>query len=73
MAQDFWNLFHVGSDSLKISTLDPAGIALAAIQELQKQNATLQDRVTQLEKQLWRLTQNQNASGEQANLIHETR
>jgi hypothetical protein len=36
MAQDFWSLFHLGEDSLAISTTDPAGIALAAIQELNK-------------------------------------
>jgi hypothetical protein len=36
MAQDFWNLFHLGEDSLGISTIDPDGIALAAIQELAK-------------------------------------
>lgn len=41
MAQDFWNQFHVGGDSLKISTIDPAGIALAAIQELAEQNREL--------------------------------
>ncbi len=37
MAQDFWNAFKVGGDSLKISTIDPSGVALAAIQELAKQ------------------------------------
>lgn len=41
MAQDFWNAFHAGSDSLKISTVDPDGVALAAIQELAKQNLNL--------------------------------
>ena len=34
MAQDFWKLFHLGEDRLGISTIDPDGIALAAIQEL---------------------------------------
>jgi hypothetical protein len=34
MAQDFWKLFHLGEDSLGISTIDPDGIALAAIKEL---------------------------------------
>ncbi len=37
MAQDFWNAFRVGGDSLRISTIDPSGVALAAIQELAKQ------------------------------------
>jgi len=34
MAQDFWKLFHLGEDSLGISTIDLSGIVLAAIQEL---------------------------------------
>jgi hypothetical protein len=36
MAQDFWKQFHLGDDSLGINEIDPAGIALAAIQELAK-------------------------------------
>lgn len=51
MAQDFWNLFHVGGDSLRISTIDPAGIALAAIQELAKQNQDLQKELATLRAQ----------------------
>ena len=50
MAQDFWNLFHVGSDSLKISTLDPDGIALAAIQELAKKVQEIDELKTRLAK-----------------------
>ena len=48
MAQDFWSAFHVGEDSLGISTLDPDGIALAAIQELHHQNQELQKELTAL-------------------------
>jgi hypothetical protein len=48
MAQDFWNLFHVGSDSLKISNLDPSGIALAAIQQLHKENQQLKAELNEL-------------------------
>jgi hypothetical protein len=48
MAQDFWNLFHVGDDSLSISTIDPGGIALAAIQELAKQNLKLEEELNLL-------------------------
>jgi len=33
-AQDFYAIFGVGKDDKSISTIDPAGIALAAIQEL---------------------------------------
>jgi Chaperone of endosialidase len=36
MAQDFHALFNVGVDDKSISSLDPAGIALKAIQEQQK-------------------------------------
>ena len=38
VAQDFYALFGVGSDDVSISTIDPAGIALAAIQELYKKS-----------------------------------
>jgi hypothetical protein len=41
MAQDFWTLFQLGEDSLGISTIDPDGVALAAIQELKKENDEL--------------------------------
>ncbi len=52
MAQDFWNAFHLGEDSLGISTIDPDGVALAAIQELAKQNRELEDRLKHLESML---------------------
>ena len=52
MAQDFWNLFHVGSDSLKISTIDPSGIALAAIQQLYIENQEVRKENLELQKQL---------------------
>jgi hypothetical protein len=68
MAQDFWNQFHLGDDSLSISTIDPDGIALAAIQELQKQNVALQKRVEQLEHQLQQPTAG-NTSADQTSII----
>jgi hypothetical protein len=37
MAQDFYRLFNVGVDNVSISSIDPAGIALIAIKEQQKQ------------------------------------
>ncbi len=49
-AQDFYKLFNVGIDDKGISTVDPAGITLAAIQELIKQNEDLKKRITTLEK-----------------------
>ena len=36
MAQDFYALFHVGENNTTISTIDPSGIALAAVKELNK-------------------------------------
>ncbi len=56
-AQDFYKLFGLGVNDKGISTVDPAGIALAAIQEQQKiidkqneQILQLQKRVEMLEK-----------------------
>ncbi len=45
MAQDFWNAFHLGESDTTISTLDPDGIALAAIQELAKENDLLKSEL----------------------------
>ncbi len=52
MAQDFWMQFHLGDDSLSISTIDPSGIALAAIQELAKRNEKLEARSTTMEAEI---------------------
>jgi len=50
-AQDFHALFGVGTDNKSISTIDPAGIALAAIQELHKRT----QRIDALESELGEL------------------
>lgn len=47
-AQDFRATFQVGEDDKTISALDPAGVALAGIQELYRQNRELKDEVAQL-------------------------
>ncbi len=52
MAQDFWRLFHIGDDSLSISTIDPDGVALAAIQELAKRNEKLEEEIALLRFQV---------------------
>ena len=62
MAQDFWSAFHVGEDSLGISTIDPDGIALAAIQELHHQNQELQKELTALQARLQTLEAAQQQS-----------
>ena len=48
MAQDFYSLFGVGDDDKRISTIDPDGVAFAAIQGL---NEELKDRDKKLENQ----------------------
>ncbi|HEX2897933.1 MAG TPA: tail fiber domain-containing protein, partial [candidate division Zixibacteria bacterium] len=47
-AQDFYKAFGVGNDDKTISTVDPSGIALAAIKELYKKSK----EVDELKKQL---------------------
>jgi FtsZ-binding cell division protein ZapB len=42
MAQDFAAAFRVGSDDTHITTVDESGVALAAIQELYRENQQLQ-------------------------------
>jgi len=49
MAQDFHALFGVGDDDKSISTIDPDGIALAAIKELHKVQKELTAKVQQIE------------------------
>ena len=58
MAQDFYKLFSLGVDDKGISTVDPSGIALAVIKELQKkieliekQHVLQQEQIGLLEKQ----------------------
>ena len=59
MAQDFYAIFGVGASDTRISTIDPPGIALAAIQglyekveEKEAQIAALQVHNSELEKRL---------------------
>jgi hypothetical protein len=52
MAQDFYNLFSLGNNDKSISTIDPAGIALAAIKEQQKQIEDLKQQNADLKKRL---------------------
>jgi trimeric autotransporter adhesin len=48
VAQDFHALFGVGADDRTITTLDPAGIALAAIQALHRTTQALEEKVAEL-------------------------
>jgi trimeric autotransporter adhesin len=51
-AQEFYKLFNVGTDDKGISTVDPAGIALAAIQEQQRIIEKQNERILLLEKRI---------------------
>lgn len=52
MAQDFYALFGTGANENGISTIDTAGVALAAIQALSVENAALKARLDQLETRI---------------------
>ena len=49
VAQDFHALFNVGGDDKAISTIDPAGIALAAIQALNQRTRQLEAKSREVE------------------------
>ena len=54
-AQDFYALFKVGSDDKSISSIDPAGIALVAIQELYKSTQKQSSEIEELKAQVSQL------------------
>jgi hypothetical protein len=60
-AQDFRATFGVGTDNKSISTIDPSGIALAAIKELNRQNLALQNQNQALKSELDELKQKVDA------------
>jgi hypothetical protein len=62
MAQDFSSVFKVGENDKTISTIDPDGIAFAAIQGLY---AELKDRDAKIERQQQQLTQLQRQFDQQ--------
>jgi hypothetical protein len=49
IAQDFHALFGLGPDDRTITTVDPAGVALAAIQELYRTTRALEEKTAELE------------------------
>lgn len=49
MAQDFWNAFHLGSDSLAVETIDADGVLFASVKELARQNAQKDTKISDLE------------------------
>lgn len=62
-AEEFYHTFNTGTDQHYISTVDPAGIALKAIQELNKQNENLKAENELLKNRLDRLEQLMNLQG----------
>jgi len=51
VSQDFHAIFGLGDNDKALSTFDPAGVALAAIQELYKRSLELEEKTRQFEKQ----------------------
>ena len=56
-AQDFRAAFGLGENETTISTLDPDGVSLAAIQELAKRNAALEAEVAGLKELVQQMIQ----------------
>ncbi len=55
VAQDFHAAFGLGDDDVTISTIDPAGVALAGIKELIEENRQLRNLIETLEHRLEQL------------------
>lgn len=52
VSQDFYAAFGLGTDDGTISTIDPSGVALAAIQELIRESERRNARIVELEAEL---------------------
>jgi len=61
-AQDFYGLFGLGADDISISTIDPSGIALVAIQQLKEENNSLREEIDLIKKQVKQLMDFNNFS-----------
>ncbi|HEV7781192.1 MAG TPA: tail fiber domain-containing protein [Chitinophagaceae bacterium] len=59
MAQDFHRLFNVGTDNTSISSIDPAGIALKAIQEQQLELEELKAMIKTMQAEIIALKKKQ--------------
>ncbi|UCC78600.1 MAG: tail fiber domain-containing protein [Candidatus Zixiibacteriota bacterium] len=55
VAQEFYAVFGLGKDDKSISTVDPAGVALASIKELIRENRELRGLILELEKRITEL------------------
>jgi len=75
-AQDFYEKFRLNKDDKSISTIDPAGIALAAIQQLKKENDAMRAELQKLQEQVRLLlggTQTGSSQGSSEQIIGELR
>ena len=64
MAQDFYATFKLGDDDKTISTIDPAGIALAAIQELYRSQQRIEQKTAEIDDLRAQLAQLKSAVSE---------
>lgn len=55
VAQDFYNAFGLGQDDKHISTVDEGGVALAAVQELYRQNLEKDSTIQKLSQEVQEL------------------
>jgi hypothetical protein len=64
MAQDFFSAFNIGTDDKHISPIDEGGVALAAIQALNRKVEEKETQIEQLQKRLEKLEQLLKSAGE---------
>jgi hypothetical protein len=70
-AQDFYRLFGLGNDDKTISTIDPAGIALAAIQALDRKTKELETETSRLEELESEIDELRTANDELRELVRQ--
>ena len=73
MAEDFYALFDVGLNNKGLSSVDTAGVALAAIKALKSENDQLKIRISELESQSSQLAELKQLVTQLVNAKSETR
>ena len=73
MAQDFHAAFGLGNNNTTITTIDPDGVALAAIQELVKQNEAKDIEIDNLKARIQALESTLLQFGQSLNKDNNTR
>ena len=69
MSQDFFDQFGLGSDALSISTVDIAGVTIAAVQAQQEQLEALKSENQVLKKQNEELQEMFNRLSKRINIL----